>query len=243
MLPAVSELLPIGTFAKVARLTPRQLRYYHALGLLTPAAVDPESGYRYYAEAQLAGAELISLLRSVDMPLAEIQLLLADRSPDRTRAVFERLRSGVEARLERARNILDRLDRLEEAAMPMTDNARYAYQAFTPEAQEALLRAQALADEAHQPVIGVGHLMAALAEELGATPTAILEAAPQLPAGEGPALPGEQVKAAIAGAFEAAGVTAAGQADAAVSVRHLAQGCLATTDGRALAARLGLGAR
>ena len=53
-LAPVRELLPIGRFGKQAQLTPRQLRYYHALGLLVPAAVDPGSGYRYYAEAQLA---------------------------------------------------------------------------------------------------------------------------------------------------------------------------------------------
>jgi DNA-binding transcriptional MerR regulator len=103
MLSAMGELLSIGRFGKEAQLTPRQLRYYHARGLLIPAAVDPHSGYRYYAEAQLASAELIALLRSVDMPVAEIQLLLTDRSPANTGAVFERLRASVERSLERAR--------------------------------------------------------------------------------------------------------------------------------------------
>jgi hypothetical protein len=41
MLAAVSDLLSIGRFGKEAQLTPRQPRYYHALGLLVPAAVDP----------------------------------------------------------------------------------------------------------------------------------------------------------------------------------------------------------
>lgn len=39
----MKELLPIGRFGREVRLTPRQLRYYHALGLLVPAAVDPGS--------------------------------------------------------------------------------------------------------------------------------------------------------------------------------------------------------
>jgi DNA-binding transcriptional MerR regulator len=240
----VSDLLPIGRFGKEARLTPRQLRYYHALGLLVPAAVAPGSGYRYYAEAQLAAAELIALLRSVDMPLAEIQALLADRSPATTHAAFERLRASVEARLDRAREILDRLDELEEATMPTEQQATYAYEAFTPEAQQALLRAQTLAEEARHPEIGVGHLMAAVAGDLASSPEAIMGAAEYAASDSGPRpVPGPQVQAAIASAFQAAGVAPPGSAGTGVGTRHLALGCLETSDGRAIADRLGLAPR
>ncbi len=51
-------LLTIGAFARAVRLTPKALRLYDELGLLRPAAVDPESGYRLYAPA----AELLTLL-------------------------------------------------------------------------------------------------------------------------------------------------------------------------------------
>jgi len=244
MLASVTDLLPIGRFGKEARLTPRQLRYYHALGLLVPAAVAPGSGYRYYAEAQLAAAELIALLRSVDMPLAEIQSLLADRSPATTHAAFERLRSSVEARLDRAREILDRLDELEDAAMPAESKATYAYDAFTPDAQQALLRAQTLAEEAHHPEIGVGHLMAAVAEDLAASPEAIMGATDYAASDSGQRpVPGPPVAAAIASAFEAAGVPPPGAAGSGVGTRHLAIGCLDTPDGRAIADRLGLAPR
>jgi DNA-binding transcriptional MerR regulator len=97
----MSELLPIGRFGKESQLSPRQLRYYHALGLLVPAAINPDSGYRYYASAQIATAELIALLRTADMPVADIQALLADRSQANVRAIFERLRAGLEQKLER----------------------------------------------------------------------------------------------------------------------------------------------
>ena len=54
------ELLTIGAFARAAGLTPKALRLYARLGLLVPAAVDPESGYRYYAPGQLHRARLIN---------------------------------------------------------------------------------------------------------------------------------------------------------------------------------------
>jgi DNA-binding transcriptional MerR regulator len=66
-------LLTIGAFARSARLTPKALRLYDQLGLLTPAAVDPESGYRLYDPGQLERARLIARLRGIGMPLAEIR--------------------------------------------------------------------------------------------------------------------------------------------------------------------------
>ena len=66
-------LLTIGAFARAAKLTPKALRLYDDLGVLTPAAVDAESGYRYYDPGQLAPARLIAQLRAIGMPLAEIR--------------------------------------------------------------------------------------------------------------------------------------------------------------------------
>lgn len=66
-------LLTIGAFAAAAHLTPKALRLYDELGLLPPAAVDPNSGYRLYDPAQLDRARLIARLRQIGMPLADIR--------------------------------------------------------------------------------------------------------------------------------------------------------------------------
>ncbi|WP_344832177.1 MerR family transcriptional regulator [Nonomuraea dietziae] len=60
----VVRLLTIGTFAQVARLSPKALRPYDELGLLAAAAVDGESGCRFYDPAQLERARLIAWLRA-----------------------------------------------------------------------------------------------------------------------------------------------------------------------------------
>ena len=75
------RLLTIGAFARAARLTPKALRLYDEVGLLAPAAVDPESGYRLYDPAQVAHARLIASLRRIGMPLAEIRAV-CDLDPD-----------------------------------------------------------------------------------------------------------------------------------------------------------------
>jgi len=65
-------LLSIGAFARAARLSPKALRLYDELGLLTPARVDQASGYRYYSPDQLERARLVAWLRRLGMPLSQI---------------------------------------------------------------------------------------------------------------------------------------------------------------------------
>ncbi|MBU2665470.1 MerR family transcriptional regulator [Actinoplanes bogorensis] len=70
-------LLTIGAFARAARLTPKALRHYDESGLLRPAAVDAETGYRFYDQSQVSHARLIGRLREIGMPLAEIATVCA----------------------------------------------------------------------------------------------------------------------------------------------------------------------
>lgn len=55
-----------------SRLSPKALRLYDSLGLLTPAHVDEVSGYRFYQPDQLERARLVAWLRRLGMPLARI---------------------------------------------------------------------------------------------------------------------------------------------------------------------------
>ena len=81
----MDELLAIGEFAARSGLSAKVLRSYAAVGLLVPAAVDPWSGYRYYAPGQLAEARLILLLRQAEVPLSEIAAFLQDPGLDQLR--------------------------------------------------------------------------------------------------------------------------------------------------------------
>jgi PPM family protein phosphatase len=79
----MEELLPIGEFSARCGLSAKMLRTYAAAGLLTPAAVDRESGYRYYSPAQERDARLIGLLRRAGVPLGEVAVFLRDPTADR----------------------------------------------------------------------------------------------------------------------------------------------------------------
>lgn len=71
-----SELRSIGRLARESGLSVSALRFYDGAGVFGPAWVDPQTGYRWYAPAQLADARLICRLRRVGLPLADIRLVL-----------------------------------------------------------------------------------------------------------------------------------------------------------------------
>lgn len=66
----------IGEFSKLTWISVKALRHYDEIGLLPPAFVDPESGYRYYSEEQIQTAALIRKLRRFQFPLKTIHEIL-----------------------------------------------------------------------------------------------------------------------------------------------------------------------
>lgn len=72
----------IGDFSRATRLSAKALRFYHRVGLLEPALVDPVSGYRFYGVEQLADAQLISQFRSLEMPVELVARVLRAERPD-----------------------------------------------------------------------------------------------------------------------------------------------------------------
>ena len=70
------NLLSIGVFSDMTRLSLKALRLYDQLDILKPRHVDPQSGYRYYELDQLPGARMIRNMRDMDMPLAAIRRVL-----------------------------------------------------------------------------------------------------------------------------------------------------------------------
>src|SRR4051794_26318272 len=102
--------MPIGEFSERSGLSQKRLRAYAAAGLLAPAAVDSDTGYRYYAPGQLREARVIDALRRADVPLADIGAHLRDPSSER----FEEWERQVEVdkterhdALRQARELLD----------------------------------------------------------------------------------------------------------------------------------------
>ncbi len=107
--------MAIGRFARLCRLSVKQLRNYADLGLLVPAWVDPATGYRYYRAGQAREALSIGLLRSLDVPLAVIGEVLSGTGAARA---LGRVRDDLEAELARRRRTLATLERVLAGGIP-----------------------------------------------------------------------------------------------------------------------------
>ncbi|WP_181770774.1 MerR family transcriptional regulator [Amycolatopsis pittospori] len=106
----MTTLMPIGVFAHATRLSVRALRNYDRLGLLVPARIDADTGYRRYSLEQFARAGLIRRLRELEVPLAEIAEILAAGTPDDVKAAIKRHHDRVAVRAAELAAISGRLD-------------------------------------------------------------------------------------------------------------------------------------
>ncbi|GAA4632227.1 hypothetical protein GCM10023196_064770 [Actinoallomurus vinaceus] len=113
LMPVNEGYLPIGRFARLCRLSVKQLRNYDDLGLLTPAHVDPDTGYRHYRPDQAPAALAIGLLRSLDVPLPVIGQVLAEGT-----GALGGVRDAMEADLARRRRNLTALERILADGLP-----------------------------------------------------------------------------------------------------------------------------
>ncbi|WP_326722240.1 MULTISPECIES: protein phosphatase 2C domain-containing protein [unclassified Streptomyces] len=127
-------LLTIGAFAKASRLSPKALRLYDELGLLTPARVDPVTGYRLYAPEQLDQARLVAWLRRLGMPLARIQhvrTLNAVAAAQEVRAFWAQVEADTAARRDLATFLIDHLSRKDPAMSPTAKSLGIRYAALS----------------------------------------------------------------------------------------------------------------
>ncbi len=103
----------IGEFSRISRLTVKTLRFYHEKGLLVPATVDRESGYRYYDDENLRTARTIVTLRDLEFSLADITEILSstDRDVDIVRHL-ERRRESVRESVTHYRDLAKRIEQV-----------------------------------------------------------------------------------------------------------------------------------
>ncbi|MGD0439179.1 MAG: helix-turn-helix domain-containing protein [Acidimicrobiales bacterium] len=113
-------MLNIGEFARLGQVSPRMLRHYDELGLLDPALVDPDSGYRLYSVRQLSQLHRVVALRDMGFTLEQIREILAENLPvDQLRGMLRlrraQLAQNVGEEQERLRRIEAHLRALERA--------------------------------------------------------------------------------------------------------------------------------
>jgi DNA-binding transcriptional MerR regulator len=117
----------IGDFSRIARVSARLLRFYDEMGLLTPAHVDPESGYRYYTAAQLVHINRITVLKELGFTLEQIgDMLKSPPAADELRRMLLLRRNDIERTLvqesQRLRHIETRIAQIEDEGQLSVDD-------------------------------------------------------------------------------------------------------------------------
>lgn len=69
------HLYRIGLFAQMNRITVKALRFYEEQGLLLPARIDAESGYRYYTMRQMEPLHRILALKEAGFTIEDMKRL------------------------------------------------------------------------------------------------------------------------------------------------------------------------
>lgn len=69
------HLYRIGLFAQMNRITVKALRFYEEQGLLLPAKIDEESGYRYYTMSQMETLHRILALKEAGFTIEDMKHL------------------------------------------------------------------------------------------------------------------------------------------------------------------------
>ena len=72
------EYLTIGEIGKLTEINPKSIRYYERIGILQPAWIDPETGYRYYRPEQIHHLFAIKTCIHFGIPLREFPKYMKD---------------------------------------------------------------------------------------------------------------------------------------------------------------------
>lgn len=108
----VTADLTIGEFSRITHLSIKVLRRYHRAGLLEPARVDPQTGYRYYGLPQVPTAQVIHRFRQLGMPVRQVGELVAVSDPEARSVLIAQHLERLENELEDTRAAVVALRRL-----------------------------------------------------------------------------------------------------------------------------------
>jgi DNA-binding transcriptional MerR regulator/effector-binding domain-containing protein len=127
----MTPTVPVGQFATLTHLSVKTLRHYHDVGLLEPARVDAETGYRYYSLDQLPAAQLIRRLRNLKMPIPDVRSVLLAHDPNARNELIGLHLDRLEAELADTRAAVNSLRVLLDTARTRAPITRRRVAAFT----------------------------------------------------------------------------------------------------------------
>ncbi len=118
--------MQIKDFAEYTGVSVRTLHYYDEIGLLKPAKVDTQNGYRFYDENSLLRMQEILFYRELDFSLKSIIEILSSPDYDKQKALTEQKKLLI-LKKERLERLISAIDSAEkgETIMNAFDNSEF----------------------------------------------------------------------------------------------------------------------
>ena len=117
----------IGMFSKLGKVTIKTLHHYNEVGLLVPAHVDEENGYRCYTTDQLFRLNEIIALRQMGFSILEISAIVDGHN---ITGILTQRKAELESEVQ---NVTDRLFRLGHYINEQKEGHSMKYQAVIKE--------------------------------------------------------------------------------------------------------------
>ncbi|CAJ1194305.1 MerR family transcriptional regulator [Companilactobacillus crustorum] len=118
----MDQLFTIGQLAKLFNTKVPTLRYYDEVGLLKPARVDPQTHYRYYTTEQFERLNVITYLRTLDLPLDAIRDFFEARDTSKLEAMLREQKSQVKKQI----TILENIEQIIDARLTQVEDAMHS---------------------------------------------------------------------------------------------------------------------
>lgn len=123
----------IGMFSKHGKVTIKTLHHYDEVGLLRPAYIDQETGYRYYTSEQLSQLHEIVALRQIGFSISEILKIIAGSNVDE---ILKQRKTELESEYQ---NITNKLFRLNYYISEKKEGKNMNYQVVIKEIPECIV--------------------------------------------------------------------------------------------------------
>ena len=127
-------LMRIGEIAAFFGVSVKAIRIYEKKGIIIPAKIDPDSGYRYYTVDQVRTLNALLELKSLGFSLAEIKEVISGglykeglmRALARKRRAWQDVIAAAENKINAIDKITERINSSKEASKfhEMTDEER-----------------------------------------------------------------------------------------------------------------------
>lgn len=145
-------------FSKLGKVTVKTLHHYDEVGLLIPAHVDDENGYRYYTSDQLFRLHKIVALRQMGFSIPEIAGIVDGHN---IAGLLEQRKAEMESEVQ---TVTDRLFRLNHYIQEQKEGQTMQYQAVVKEIPACTVFAARHTIPNYAALMGI---MPALGEKVG----------------------------------------------------------------------------